>query len=650
MVECVTQHYEKRGHPAWNGTNPLAANRRYLDLSFVDRTRLISCLLEWTLTDSKLVREKIEEAYKNRTASKTYTYNPYELRNIGQDDKKHTYYLMKGNNTRFRLYVQTDITKKPSRWLSVCDTLKGLREYTARLSDSAKTVRCRKIVDDLASIHIPEIERAEEYRAQAESRRQRSEYERARRAAFATQAAEMQLDRGSRTRGNRVDYNSMLEGRSESDDRSPRRSRPDSPDENAASTRSGRMLKRPRDWDDTQGELLDRAIAASLAESEEPESRIVILKYNKSKYSTKAPDQQAYTNGASHTESTAKTVEATNSAVSTSAPPTTPQTTTVEQTEQTEQIAHDMKTHALIIASLPDDLTVEYLLPVIRKAIESCVNTKTTGLDILLHLGQVPLANVGGFFTAIQKVVSTLYVQSTKVCAENHVDLDTTVIIDKWCGYELAQEPIAWSVLCATEQDAHLASSFKARAANCAIVMTLPITKPVLNSRVHPAGKSYETVAVGGTFDHIHAGHKILLTMTAWLATRRVVCGITDDELLKNKKYKEVMQNINERTSDTKQFFHRIKRDLSYTFPAINDVAGPTASDASIQALVASRETEAGSAQITEIRQKNGLPPLDIHFIDVVGPNGLVEGAEMASLKLSSTLIRERIARRESKV
>ncbi|RUP50321.1 hypothetical protein BC936DRAFT_139643 [Jimgerdemannia flammicorona] len=56
------------------------------------------------------------------------------------------------------------------------------------------------------------------------------------------------------------------------------------------------------------------------------------------------------------------------------------------------------------------------------------------------------------------------------------------------------------------------------------------ITIPTATS-THPlaAGGSgiYDHVAVGGTFDHLHSGHKILLTMTAWLARERVVCGVT---------------------------------------------------------------------------------------------------------------------------
>lgn len=35
------------------------------------------------------------------------------------------------------------------------------------------------------------------------------------------------------------------------------------------------------------------------------------------------------------------------------------------------------------------------------------------------------------------------------------------------------------------------------------------------------------TVALGGTFDHLHSGHKILLTMACWLARRRIIVGVT---------------------------------------------------------------------------------------------------------------------------
>ena len=37
----------------------------------------------------------------------------------------------------------------------------------------------------------------------------------------------------------------------------------------------------------------------------------------------------------------------------------------------------------------------------------------------------------------------------------------------------------------------------------------------------------FPVVALGGTFDHLHAGHKILLSMGAWLAREKLIVGIT---------------------------------------------------------------------------------------------------------------------------
>lgn len=46
-------------------------------------------------------------------------------------------------------------------------------------------------------------------------------------------------------------------------------------------------------------------------------------------------------------------------------------------------------------------------------------------------------------------------------------------------------------------------------------------------SERHP--RHYPVVALGGTFDHLHAGHKILLSMSAWIAGEKVIVGVTGE-------------------------------------------------------------------------------------------------------------------------
>lgn len=61
---------------------------------------------------------------------------------------------------------------------------------------------------------------------------------------------------------------------------------------------------------------------------------------------------------------------------------------------------------------------------------------------------------------------------------------------------------------------------------HCHLVEDMDST--VSNSKIQEG--EYENVILGGTFDHLHAGHKILLSMTAWIASKRVVCGVTGNE------------------------------------------------------------------------------------------------------------------------
>jgi len=47
--------------------------------------------------------------------------------------------------------------------------------------------------------------------------------------------------------------------------------------------------------------------------------------------------------------------------------------------------------------------------------------------------------------------------------------------------------------------------------------------------------KLYENVVLGGTFDRLHQGHKILLSTAALKCTKRLTVGVTDTSMLKCK-------------------------------------------------------------------------------------------------------------------
>jgi pantetheine-phosphate adenylyltransferase len=68
---------------------------------------------------------------------------------------------------------------------------------------------------------------------------------------------------------------------------------------------------------------------------------------------------------------------------------------------------------------------------------------------------------------------------------------------------------------------------------------------------------------------------------------------------LARKANKHLLESIETRTAAVRAFCDRFKPNLEYEIVPINDVYGPTAWDANIQALVLSHETKEGAAAST---------------------------------------------------
>ncbi|RJS49131.1 MAG: phosphopantetheine adenylyltransferase [Methanobacterium sp.] len=127
------------------------------------------------------------------------------------------------------------------------------------------------------------------------------------------------------------------------------------------------------------------------------------------------------------------------------------------------------------------------------------------------------------------------------------------------------------------------------------------------------ASKKYKKVAVGGTFDKFHQGHRSLLE-EAFRIGDEIIIGVTSDEFGGKKGDVEScdtrMSNLNEFLSTIyPQKFH-IKR--------LEDPFGTTIHEADFEAIVVSQETEPTAVNINEIRTKKGMDPMDIVVIETV--------------------------------
>ena len=99
-----------------------------------------------------------------------------------------------------------------------------------------------------------------------------------------------------------------------------------------------------------------------------------------------------------------------------------------------------------------------------------------------------------------------------------------------------------------------------------------------------PPADVYEDVCVGGTFDYMHVGHKLLLSLAAYSASRRLVVGVSDAPLLKKKVLRELMQPVELRMALVDDFLHSIKPSVAYDLSALQDGYGPAISDAALRA------------------------------------------------------------------
>ncbi|SCV02428.1 LAME_0H00320g1_1 [Lachancea meyersii CBS 8951] len=158
-----------------------------------------------------------------------------------------------------------------------------------------------------------------------------------------------------------------------------------------------------------------------------------------------------------------------------------------------------------------------------------------------------------------------------------------------------------------------------------------------LDTEQHDLGL-YSVSALGGTFDHLHDGHKILLSVAVFLTSHRLIVGVADHELLKNKKFPEFLESFESRAQNVKNFVARTKPTLQLEIVALRDVCGPTGAVPEIQSLIVSRETESGGEMVNAVRKEKGLPGLEVHVVNVLGG----QEEDNWNEKLSSTELRKR--------
>eukprot|EP00347_Sterkiella_histriomuscorum_P023330 403335061 len=157
----------------------------------------------------------------------------------------------------------------------------------------------------------------------------------------------------------------------------------------------------------------------------------------------------------------------------------------------------------------------------------------------------------------------------------------------------------------------------------------------------------YKAVCLGGTFDHMHLGHKLLLTQALMWTQNRMLVGVTTDGLLKKKAYAEFLEDFETRKNNVIQFCRKVNNRVEIDAFELSDPVGRAENDEEIEACILTREVEKGGAMINEARTKVGLNQVEMVFVDMILAEEQTDSQNKFSNKTSSTYIRQYLANKQ---
>ena len=126
----------------------------------------------------------------------------------------------------------------------------------------------------------------------------------------------------------------------------------------------------------------------------------------------------------------------------------------------------------------------------------------------------------------------------------------------------------------------------------------------------------FTMIALGGTFDIIHAGHIALLDK-GFSISEKVIIGLTSDELAE-KKGKKLVNSFQIRYSTLESLLkEKFPRSLFEIVELDNDF-GPAVIDGNVNALVVSEETRSKGESLNKLRLEQGQSPVTIIIVPMV--------------------------------
>jgi len=126
----------------------------------------------------------------------------------------------------------------------------------------------------------------------------------------------------------------------------------------------------------------------------------------------------------------------------------------------------------------------------------------------------------------------------------------------------------------------------------------------------------FTLVALGGTFDIIHAGHLALLDK-GFSISKKVILGLTSDELAE-KRGKKLLNNFQIRYSVLESLLKDKFPNSVFEIAKLDNDFGPAAIEGDVSALVVSEETSGKGELLNKLRLEQDHAPVVIIVVPMV--------------------------------
>ncbi|MCX6730370.1 MAG: pantetheine-phosphate adenylyltransferase, partial [Candidatus Roizmanbacteria bacterium] len=122
----------------------------------------------------------------------------------------------------------------------------------------------------------------------------------------------------------------------------------------------------------------------------------------------------------------------------------------------------------------------------------------------------------------------------------------------------------------------------------------------------------FKHVVCGGTFDHLHSGHKKLL-ISCFQSGEKVTIGITSGAMVRHKPYNISIESYTLRKRKVLDFALQQKKKVEVV--QLRDIYGPTIENNSFESLFVTKDTLNGGNLINNKRIELGMKPLLIQVV-----------------------------------